>query len=206
MIERKLGNHSPVPGLGGTGYHHHEFGGYNHNNLAVPGGTLFSPPPLPVSYGASPIPPSSPPVPLSSSYGAMIQSPPPNNNGGYVNRVPPPRLSNLSAVNPLYHHRQDTHYVDLNRSSISPFQATQYAEISDRLKATESQHAQPSYVKDDESPFSDPGPVESKAPVLPEIEEQGATFLGGVFEKQRESRVESRASTIYDPADAYGGI
>lgn len=44
----------------------------------------------------------------------------------YLSRQPPPG-SNLSEVAP------DAHYVDLNRTSVTPFQAAQYSEISRRL-------------------------------------------------------------------------
>jgi hypothetical protein len=212
MIERKLANFPPVPSQ--------QFGG-NQLNVNSPGSPnpLSQSPVVPVfstaPYGPSPI------TPYGSNYNPLIfqqqqQQEAATSNGRYVNRMSP--RQNLTGMNPSNGDpRMDPHYVDLNRASVSPYQAAQYAEIERKLKGDHlveevpvpplpyhSQGAVPT-IPEEQSPFADPGeeteaaprPV-SKAPMLPEIKggEDGRMSVG-MFVKRE---------TVYDPADAYGGI
>lgn len=85
----------------------------------------------------------------------------------------------------------DAHYIDLNRSSVSPYQAAQYADISRQLGAT-NPNQQVHHGSDDlldsplPSPFDDnsaPNPVHGSAPVS-----------------------HRRPSVHFEEGDPYGGI
>lgn len=97
----------------------------------------------------------------------------------------------------------DAHYVDLNRSSVTPFQAAQYADISRRLNAmdtprvSEDLHRAPL-----PSPFDDhPAEVTHTTPA-PAAQ---APAPGG---RQPPSDAQRPASaySVFEEGDAYGGI
>lgn len=179
MIERHVAN-SPAT-LGPNQYNYplppppaqYAQGGYgnpfgNQYQMSFNPGDVMSPGPGPGS--PSPPPPShSPYTPNTAQpfFGQYAQSPiaSPMTPVGY-NNIGQPALSRQPSGGsraPMSPGGQDDHYVDLNRSSVTPFQAQQYEEISRRLGAdgmadiSEEAEAVPSPPpKEKETPLTDP--------------------------------------------------
>jgi hypothetical protein len=188
MIERKMANiptssSSPSPGFGGFGneqqyqneYHQHlsrQHPGYAYTNDMAPS---FSPGQV-IPSPTSPTAPNPFQSPISSNYDTNTPS-----NDQLV-RQPSTTLS-----------RQDSsaNYINMSRSSVTPYQAVQYAEINRRL--------QPTVVEADES-SSAPMPSSHDFPPVP-----GATLQ----QLQPPSRLTShseRGSPFADPDSQDEGV
>ncbi|KAF9233853.1 hypothetical protein BU15DRAFT_79711 [Melanogaster broomeanus] len=180
--------------------------------------------------------------PASYATGEIMQhtgSPPPQPYGqppmGYSSYNDPQQLSRQPS-NPAYINRQpsaapsygpppvpvDPNYADLNRSSGTPFQAAQYADISRHLSAHDpkEQVAQP--VGPLPNPFegSSEGDTQTPAATSPEVHSEPTSGTAAptseapapeapaqprqniIDPKQRPSS----SYTVYDDGDAYGGI
>ncbi|EIN06218.1 hypothetical protein PUNSTDRAFT_127584 [Punctularia strigosozonata HHB-11173 SS5] len=150
---QQMGQQGPYPAFGPqAGAPFDPYGGYNNNGPYVqpsfaPGQIVptpvSSPPPtaLPGSaqpffapHGQTPLGSPTTPAPYGSAYdarGQLVRQP-----SASLNAQPTSTLTRNGSVNiPTTPMPGDPHYVDLNRSSVSPFQAAQYAEISAKLGA-----------------------------------------------------------------------
>ncbi|KAI0832038.1 hypothetical protein BC628DRAFT_1407567 [Trametes gibbosa] len=170
MIERKMAS-TPAPYNFAVAPHPYGYAGaYNHSPSFNPGQIVSPGPYTPNSvnsanpffsaYGESPIGSPVSVAPYESAY---------NEQGQLVSR----QLSNgsstavlsrqpSSAVLPAPQPAQDAEYVDLNRSSVTPFQAAQYVEISRRLNATPPQAlpaSEVAEVAEELAEHLDPAPV-----------------------------------------------
>ncbi|EGN96900.1 hypothetical protein SERLA73DRAFT_124667 [Serpula lacrymans var. lacrymans S7.3] len=237
MIERKLTNASPAlaaqqgygqPPYGGGGYDvygQHSFG----PGELVP--QIRSPPPASHqpfgAYGQSPLGSPTSVAQYDSAY----------NQHGQLNRQP---------SNPTYLNRQDSmmnapygvvadpnaHYVDLNRSSVTPFQAAQYADITRRLASNSlngiSEEAARGYAHDqsdkplpspyDSSPFHDsaasPASPRAPSPVHMTTSDQHASAVHEPTAAEHstsddtfdEKKRPDTMYTVYEPGDAYAGF
>ena len=101
----------------------------------------------------------------------------------------------------------DSHYVDLSRSSVTPFQAAQYADISRRLNAMDTPRASEDLHRAPlPSPFDD-HPEEAAATVPAP---SAAPVLAPAAPRERQPAPDAQrpvsAYTVYEDGDAYGGI
>jgi len=163
MIERRM-NSTPVSNMGGHPYGPGPaYGGYNDYSAGYdqPGfspGQVF---PHHQSYGDSYMDspmsaPMSPPMSVSHGDVGAEQS-----RSAYLSRQPPTNDPALTDNN--------GHYVDLSRSSVTPFQAAQYEEIHRRLNMppaapvlgslAEDEYPQKELAPQGPSPFADPSEV-----------------------------------------------
>lgn len=222
MIERHIANGTPVSSMHGSqngyaaypgdyGVQYNNSNGYQASGFQ-PGQIVNSPNPFySAPYGESGPAPSSP---YDSSFARHPSQ------AAYLSRAPSAAANgNLGAA-------PDSHYVDLSRSSVTPFQAAQYEEINHRLNSptlgavSEDGHEQ--------SPFSDPAQgvsppsrarVASKPPSLPEVSAGPMSPMHDEFRGTRAPDAPPAAYvasggnkrpdtvyTLYDDEDAYGGI
>lgn len=157
MIERRM-NSTPVSGMGSNNYGPAPIhGGYNEYSVGynqpgfVPG--QFIPHRQPYADHPLPAPPMSPP--MSANHGDFGVE---HSQSAYLSRQPPTNGPAPAA--------NSGHYVDLSRSSVTPFQAAQYEEIQRRLNMPPPEPvlgslAEEEYPKQEPtpkgpSPFADP--------------------------------------------------
>jgi hypothetical protein len=190
MIERRM-NSTPVSGTGGStygpgpgpaygGYNDYN-AGYNHTGFA-PGHAIPHHQPYGDPYTGSPMSaPMSPPMHVS--YGGVGAE---QSQSAYLSRQPP--ANGPAPVD------NNAHYVDLSRSTVTPFQAAQYEEIHRHLNIPPPAPVLGSLAEDEypreeptpkgPSPFADPSGdvlpppspvhsnrsrVDSSPPKLPEL-------------------------------------
>ncbi|KAL4062519.1 hypothetical protein V8B97DRAFT_2036386 [Scleroderma yunnanense] len=119
-------------------------------------------------------------------------------NAAYLTRQP--SAVGYGAAPPL--EDTDAHYVDLNRSSVTPFQAAQYADISRRLNAMDAPRASDDVPRAPlPSPFDDQPEEVTSSHAAPAPVPQVPT-------RQHTSDAQRPVSayTVYEDGDAYGGI
>lgn len=114
-------------------------------------------------------------------------------NAEYLTRQPSYPAGYAPPTAPPGSFDPNAQYIDLNRSSISPYQAAQYADISRQLGTTDSNADVPheSLVLPDgplPSPFDDPEDHPSNVAA------------------QNAAGPHQRPTTVYEEGDAYGGI
>lgn len=193
MIERRM-NSTPASSMGGSNYGpgpayggYNEYNAtYNHHNFApgqvVPHHQPYADPRMPPSPMSPPLsPPMSPPISVHNRDVGAEQS-----QSAYLSRQlstnGPPPMGNTA------------NYVDLSRSSVTPFQAAQYEEIHRRLNMpppepilgslAEEEYPQKEPTPKGPSPFADPSEdvlpppspvhsnrsrIDSSPPKLPEL-------------------------------------
>jgi hypothetical protein len=125
-------------------------------------------------------------------------------NGAYLTRQPtiaPAYGSSLAPVDP------NAHYVDLSRSSVTPYQATQYADISRHLGTSDpnEQVTQPADLPDGPlpSPFDDPVEAAAEAPKTASPEAPAPQPQGNTTNPMQRP---TSSYSVYEDGDAYGGI
>lgn len=189
MIERRM-NSTPVSNMGGNNYGPSPaYGGYNDYNTAynhprfVPGQIISNH--RPYADPRFPGPPISPPMspPMSVNHGDVGTEQP---NSAYLSRQP-----STNGPTPV---DNSANYVDLSRSSVTPFQTAQYDDIHRRLNMpppvpvlgslAEEEYPQKEPTSKGPSPFADPPEdvlpppspvhssrirVDSSPPKLPEL-------------------------------------
>jgi len=169
MIERHIANGTPVSSMGSTnGYGYPQQVDYNvqyvasgYNSPGFQPGQVLSPHSATPFYSPYGEPMSVPPSPIGNPYdnrGDLSRQP---SQATYLSRQP-------STANNLIPTGDGSHYVDLSRSSVTPFQAEQYEEIHRRLDApamgavSEEGHHEPN-----QSPFNDPAAHHGITPPSP---------------------------------------
>lgn len=169
MIERHIANGTPVSSMGPTnGYPYPQHGDYNaqymasgYNSSGFQPGQVINPNSTSPFYGPYGEPMSAPPSPMDNPYdnrGDISRQP---SQAAYLSRQP------FAAKYPGAP-GADAHYVDLSRSSVTPFQAEQYQEISRQLDSpalgavSEQGHYEPK-----QSPFADPAAHHGITPPSP---------------------------------------
>jgi len=216
MIERHLANATPVSPMGPQYGHPYGPGNFNaqyndsYNPSGImPGQVLAAQNPFQNQYGGAPVP-----SPHDHSY---------NNNSAqpaYLSRQP----SGMDGSRRPDFHPNDTHYVDMRRTSVTQFQAAQYDEISRRLDIPS---PAPGPVADSSRVYGSPAPSpnmhlspplmpspfeELKSPVyrlgpsngLPSALTPGAPI--GPPAPTPEGKRPDTVYTVYGDDDAYGGI
>ncbi|KAF9648644.1 hypothetical protein BDM02DRAFT_3096085, partial [Thelephora ganbajun] len=218
MIERRM-NSTPASSMRGSNYGPGPtYGGYNdynagHNHAGfAPGQVVPHHQPYVDSYMGSPMsPPMSPPMSVNYGDVGAAQSHP-----AYLSRQPShngPALVDNTA-----------HYVDLSRSSVTPFQAAQYEEIHRHLNMpppvpvlgslAEEEYPRKDPVPKGSSPFDDPseGVLPPPSPVHSNHSRTEASTTDLPAAPARVARPNANQKrpdtvyTIYDDEDAYGGI
>ncbi|KIK99124.1 hypothetical protein PAXRUDRAFT_132726 [Paxillus rubicundulus Ve08.2h10] len=125
-------------------------------------------------------------------------------NGAYLTRQPtiaPAYGPSFVPVDP------NAHYVDLSRSSVTPYQATQYADISRHLGTSDpnEQATQPINLPDGPlpSPFDDHVEAAAGAPPAVSPEVPAPQLQGNTTDPMQRP---TSSYSVYEDGDAYGGI
>lgn len=220
MIERHIANGTPVSSMRGpdNGYPYQAEYNVQYNNSNgypspgfQPGQVIASSNP----FYNGPFGENGSPMGYQNEGGVARQ---PSQQAAYLSRAPSGAVNN-------YNGTPESQYVDLSRSSVTPYQAAQYEEINRRLDApalgavSEDGH--------DQSPFSDPNHgvsppararVTSTPPSLPEFSAAPMSPLNNEFRGTKAPDAPPAAYvasgnkrpdtvyTLYDDEDAYGGI
>lgn len=142
-------------------------------------------------------------------------------NATYLTRQPSPAVGyapSTALPSPL---DPNAHYTDLNRSSVTPYQATQYAAISRQLGTTDPNGQVPHESSDLPegplpSPFDDPveaTPVPGVTSPLVHLDHPSNVAAPGPLSANptpqtqgNTTEAHQRPATVYDEGDAYGGI
>ncbi|KAI8985659.1 hypothetical protein BD414DRAFT_61883 [Trametes punicea] len=174
MIERKMA-HAPVSYNASAMPHPYGYASaYNQPSFSP--GQIVAPGPYTPTTANSANPFFSPfETPMASPVSPTHYEPGYDGQGLPISRQPSTGSANIlsrqpsSAAQAAPQNAPETDYVDLNRSSVTPFQAAQYAEISRRLNTTPPQALPASEVaevaeelakQDEPAPFSPQKPVE----------------------------------------------
>lgn len=229
MIERH--NASPAlaaqGGYGGQNFYG-SYGGYNQQSpYPSPEMIRSASSPPPQAYGAAPAGyagyneahqpiarhPSNGGYPAYDGQQQLARQP---SNPTYLTRQPSAAVGFAPPTAPPTSLDPNAQYIDLNRSSVSPYQAAQYADISRQLGAADPNTRAPQQsleLSDDPlpSPFDDPvgaTPGASHHADTPaNVTASGhvtATSAPGTHGSATE--LHQRPSTVYEEGDAYGGI
>ncbi|KAH7921212.1 hypothetical protein BV22DRAFT_1132481 [Leucogyrophana mollusca] len=134
MIERKMANASPALARQKS-YGQNYYGGYGGYGQQ----SYQAPPPMPAAYQQP-----------AMGYNDPSQLARQPSHAAYLNRQPSAGAPYASPVDP------SAHYVDLDRSSVTPFQAAQYADISRQLNSYDPHMAAPHADEDDFGPLPSP--------------------------------------------------
>ena len=223
MIERH--NASPAlaaqVGPGGQNFYG-DYGGYGQQPSHAPSEmiqTVGSPPPH--AYGAPPMGYAGYNDPQQqiamqnvgyAGYDSQHQLARQPSNAAYLTRQPSSAVGYVPPTAPPGTFDPNAHYIDLNRSSISPYQAAQYADISRQLSTAQASR-ESSALPDAPlpSPFDDP----VQATPVPDVTHahldhpSDATGPGPVSAApapQTQGNTHQRPATVYEEGDAYSGI
>ncbi|KIJ65441.1 hypothetical protein HYDPIDRAFT_27447 [Hydnomerulius pinastri MD-312] len=206
MIERHVTNASSAQaGYGGQQNFYGGYGGYGQQGGYAPGEMI--------QHGGSPPPHAYGQPPMGyAGYNGPSQLARQPSSAAYLNRQPSAAAAYGAPPAPL---DPGAHYVDLSRSSVTPFQAAQYADISRHLNTINpNMHAsQPDDLDDTPlpSPFDNvPAPPAahlSPAPgtAISSTEPAVATPQARQNTSTNKQRPVS-SYTVYEEGDAYGGI
>lgn len=224
MIER----HNVLPGLaaqagfGGQNFYGN-YGGYGQQPAYPPEAAQPSGPPPQQAYAAPPMgyagyddprqqiarQPSNVGYADHDSRQQFASQP---SNPQYLTRQPSSPAGYVPSAAPASSLDPNAHYIDLNRSSVTPYQAAQYADISRHLGTTDPNEQiahQPSELPDDPlpSPFDDP--VEPN--VVSNATSHTAVAFGPVTTTPAHPygnapALYQRPATVYEEGDAYSGI
>ncbi|KAJ8472585.1 hypothetical protein ONZ51_g8420 [Trametes cubensis] len=172
MIERKMAS-TPAPYNVPVVPHPYAYSqpSFSPGQIITPGPytptTVNSANPFFSPYGESPIGSPVSVAPYDSAYdsrGQPISRQPSTGSSTMLSRQP------SSAAQFALQPAQEAEYVDLNRSSVTPFQAAQYAEISRRLNTTPPQAlsaAEVAEVAEELAEQPEPAPIPRQRPVEP---------------------------------------
>ena len=230
MTQRHIDNAPPVLSMGAQYGFPYQQGDYNiqynnsgHNSAGLQPGQIFTTPnPFYNPYGESPMASPVTPAPYnqaSNSHGDLAYQPHP----AYISRQP----SSSPPSSPAGYNGNDAHYVNLDRSSVTPFQASQYEEISRQLEVPAPSFASRPVADEGSyhnSPFVDPitppsparvapeppslpsagpmSPVEFNSAIKPVTPSAQTADIPAALVPKRPDTV----YTLYDNDDAYGGI
>lgn len=207
MIERHNTSHglATQAGYGGQNF----YGGYGAYGQQPPYEhpemiqSTGSPPPQ--AYGAQP-------MGYGGYHGPQQQLVRQPSNAQYLTRQPTSAAGYAPAPPPVPHGSLDTNaqYIDLNRSSISPYQAAQYADISRQLGTTDSNTHVPHESMDlPEGPLPSPfdNPVETHVSPHAHLDHPADMVATGPIAATPASQAQGeRPMTVYGESDPYGGI
>jgi hypothetical protein len=135
-------------------------------------------------------------------------------NAEYLTRQPSYAVGYAPPTVPPGSFDPNAQYIDLDRSSISPYQAAQYADISRQLDTTDSNADVPreSLVLPDgplPSPFDDPVEatlVPDTSPHRPPNVAAPGRVTAAPQTQGNATEPHQRPATVYEDGDAYGGI
>ncbi|KAG8221118.1 hypothetical protein J3R82DRAFT_2645 [Butyriboletus roseoflavus] len=138
-------------------------------------------------------------------------------NAAYLTRLPSSAAGYVPPAAPSGSIDPNAHYTDLSRSSISPYQAAQYADISRQLGTNNPSgqaHRESSELLDAPlpSPFDDPveatpvSDVTSHAQLDRSSDAPAPGPVSATPARQTQGNAHQRPTTIYEEGDAYGGI
>lgn len=123
-------------------------------------------------------------------------------NAAYLTRQPSSAAAFVPPAVPPTSFDPHAHYIDLNRSSVSPYQAAQYADISRQLGTSNPNGSHELPDGPLPSPFDDPVPVKAN-------QTANGVATGPVtttHTPQPQGNASARPPTLYEEGDAYGGI
>ncbi|KAG6334895.1 hypothetical protein ID866_4189 [Astraeus odoratus] len=215
MIERHVNNASPALAAqrNFTGQGQNFYGGYGQSSFSP--GEIVQP-----AYGQSAMGYGDPGQLARQPSNAAFLTRQPSAAAGYgdasqLARQPPNATSLTRQPSATGYGDSDAHYVDLSRSSVTPFQAAQYADISRRLNDMDTNVSRQSddlHLPPLPSPFDDPAAVVPRAPAPAHVLRPGtttpATAASGLRagEASTDAKRPVSAYTVYEEGDAYDGI